>query len=149
MTVLPRDEARYRLDKYPRWAKNFILNDNDWGVFQRCIVREKFCEKRDYQGGCCSLPIYCGYQETNKTWIVPKSGLHYQDDTNCAQWSNDYDKLCYNCDTCKSYYLYKFTDKWVLRGFGICFTFFVWIGCYDCTVGAGNAKNDRRREQIV
>lgn len=49
MNILPDDQERYRLDKYPRWAKNFILNDNDWGVFQRCIVREKFCEKRDYQ----------------------------------------------------------------------------------------------------
>ncbi|KAF7139658.1 hypothetical protein RHSIM_Rhsim07G0187900 [Rhododendron simsii] len=47
MNILP-GEAFYRLDKYPRWAKNFILNDNDWGVFQRCIIREKFCEKRDY-----------------------------------------------------------------------------------------------------
>ncbi|KAG5541545.1 hypothetical protein RHGRI_021397 [Rhododendron griersonianum] len=35
MNILPGDQARYRLDKYPRWAKNFILNDNDWGVFQR------------------------------------------------------------------------------------------------------------------
>lgn len=55
-----------------------------------------------FQSGCCKPPIQCGYKYKNATfWMVPKSGPAAKD-TDCTSWSNNQDKLCYNCNSCKA-----------------------------------------------
>ncbi|KAF7113264.1 hypothetical protein RHSIM_RhsimUnG0143900 [Rhododendron simsii] len=145
--------AYYQLEEYPRWAKNFILNDIDWGGFQRYMIREKICEKPGgknelfLQGGCCSPPTYCGYREMNKTWIVPKSGEYYQDN-NCMMWSNDDDKLCYNCNTCKAAYLINYVHGWNTILFYMFIALVIWIGCFNFSFGANNENNQGRQQTV-
>ncbi|KAH7846558.1 hypothetical protein Vadar_015400 [Vaccinium darrowii] len=146
--------VNYRLDTYPRWARNFFVNDNDWGVFQRCIMREKICEKpydKDsvIPGGCCSPPIYCGYQDVNKTWIVPNSGL-YHEDINCRMWSNDKDVLCYHCDSCKAAYINDhLTFEWLLKWFCMFVAGIIWLCCFTYTFEMDAKKNNQRRQQTT
>ncbi|KAH7846835.1 hypothetical protein Vadar_018684 [Vaccinium darrowii] len=146
--------ADYRLDAYPQWARNFFVNNNDWGVFQRCIIREKICEKpydkdSTIPGGCCSPPIYCGYQDVNKTWIVPNSGLYHQD-INCQMWSNDKDVLCYHCDSCKAAYLNDhLAFEWVLKWGCMVFACIIWLGCFAYTFAMDDKKNNQRRQQTT
>ncbi|KAH7847495.1 hypothetical protein Vadar_026801 [Vaccinium darrowii] len=141
----------FRLEKYPRWAKNFILNDKDWGVFQACVVREKFCEKLDidalFQEGCCSPPVYCGYQDINKTWVVPKSGL-YHEDNNCVNWSNDDNKRCYHCNACKAAYINNYVYEWALRGAFMFITLVIWFGCLTFTFDIDDENNKREDNKL-
>ncbi|KAH7848033.1 hypothetical protein Vadar_033061 [Vaccinium darrowii] len=142
-------DSVFRLEKYPRWARNFIVNDKDWGVFQACTVREKLCEKLDkdtiFQEGCCSPPVYCGFQDKNKTWVVPTFGLYYEDN-NCLNWSHD--KLCYTCNTCKAAYIFNYVEEWTLRWACMYFAIFIWVGCLAFTFGMDYENNQRRQQSV-
>uniref|UniRef100_A0A453IT81 Uncharacterized protein n=1 Tax=Aegilops tauschii subsp. strangulata TaxID=200361 RepID=A0A453IT81_AEGTS len=62
------------------------------------------------QSGCCKPPTRCGYTFVSATnWISPIDGAA---DPDCAAWSNDQDRLCYSCDSCKAGLLQNLRREW-------------------------------------
>lgn len=64
------------------------------------------------QSGCCKPPTFCGFQYKNATfWTIPTTGLK-STDADCKLWSNEQDKLCYDCGSCKAGVLATLKAKW-------------------------------------
>ncbi|XP_058223231.1 tetraspanin-9-like [Rhododendron vialii] len=149
--LLHSQQEYYCLETYPSWAQTFLLKDNDWHVFQKCIIDRKICENFDkedlFQGGCCKPPIYCGFQLKNQTWLIPEAGL-YSNDANCQMWSNEKGRLCYSCDTCKASYINDLSFKWYMRGGIIMSAVAVWIISFGCSYGI-EMDNNRRRNRTI
>ncbi|KAH7851440.1 hypothetical protein Vadar_011617 [Vaccinium darrowii] len=130
-----RIEDVYRLESYAPWAQKFLLRDRGWSDFQNCLIERKICDKPDdkfYQEGCCSPPPYCGYQEKNQTWVVPKTG-RYADNVNCVRWDSDKRK-CYDCETCQAVYMSDMDETWSLRAMLLLFGFAVLVAFLMLTV---------------
>ncbi|KAI8547930.1 hypothetical protein RHMOL_Rhmol07G0233500 [Rhododendron molle] len=64
-------------------------------------------------------------------------------------WSNDDDKLCYNCNTCEAAYVINYVHGWHTRLFCMFIALVVWIGCFDFAFGANNENNLQGRQQTV
>ncbi|XP_058213895.1 tetraspanin-12-like [Rhododendron vialii] len=126
----------YRLETYSPWAHKFLLKDSGWNTYKNCLIERKICDKlgkRDFvQGGCCMPPPYCGYEEKNQTWVVPKTG-QYADDVNCVRWDSDKRKLCYDCETCQAVYISTFNDSWALRALGPILRALILAACFYFT----------------
>ena len=64
------------------------------------------------QFGCCKPPEYCGFTMKNATfWEVPKKGPAVNE-SDCMKWSNEQNKLCYDCNSCKGGVLSNIRDQW-------------------------------------
>ncbi|MBA0846503.1 hypothetical protein Goshw_003068 [Gossypium schwendimanii] len=84
-----------RLKDYSRWLRKNYLDAQHW-------------EK----SGCCKPPMYCKLEQKNATfWEMPKSGPDVPD-IDCLTWSNDKEKLCYDCKSCKGGFLVDIKKQW-------------------------------------
>ncbi|OAY65816.1 tetraspanin-8-like [Ananas comosus] len=119
----------YRLGDYSHWLQRRVADWNTWKQIESCIGDAKLCGGLDgevgskanefykqnlspIQSGCCKPPTYCGFVYKNATfWVAPKSGLNTRD-ADCKAWSNDQDKLCYGCNSCKAGVLATIKNKW-------------------------------------
>nr|CAD1826669.1 unnamed protein product [Ananas comosus var. bracteatus] len=119
----------YRLGDYSHWLQRRVADWNTWKRIESCIGDAKLCGGLDgevgskanefykqnlspIQSGCCKPPTYCGFVYKNATfWVAPKSGLNTRD-ADCKAWSNDQDKLCYGCNSCKAGVLATIKNKW-------------------------------------
>jgi hypothetical protein len=62
------------------------------------------------QSGCCKPPTRCGYTFVTPTyWINPIDATANPD---CATWSNEQDKFCYSCGSCKAGLLRDLRTGW-------------------------------------
>ncbi|XXG79810.1 hypothetical protein AAC387_Pa09g0803 [Persea americana] len=89
-----RGYNEYRLGDYSNWVRKRVTNERDWQKVKSCLVQMKL--------GCCGPPITCGFTHKNAMyWIIPNSGPA-SSDRDCSTWSNNHDRLCYECESCKA-----------------------------------------------
>ncbi|TYI72507.1 hypothetical protein E1A91_D07G066700v1 [Gossypium mustelinum] len=118
-----------RLKDYSRWLKKNYLDAQHWEKVRSCLSESNICsslhsEKAIFklgfikqkfsmiQSGCCKPPMYCKYEKKNATfWEMPKSGPDVPD-IDCLTWSNDKEKLCYDCKSCKGGFLVDIKKQW-------------------------------------
>ncbi|PKA55127.1 Tetraspanin-8 [Apostasia shenzhenica] len=157
----------YRLGDYSHWLQTRVRDYNTWSRIKSCIKDAGVCPKLDdfaikeanelynrslstIQSGCCKPPLYCGLKEVNATyWEAPKSGLT-SNDIDCKVWSNDPNRLCFDCDSCKAGVLAKLKREWKkLAIFNLCLLLFLnlvySIGC--CAFR--NSRKDNRYHRYV
>ncbi|XP_040377764.1 tetraspanin-4-like [Oryza brachyantha] len=66
------------------------------------------------ESGCCKPPSSCAFTYMNDTTWAPKTGdadLGAKV-VDCSRWSNDPQKLCFECDSCKAGFLDDTRKKW-------------------------------------
>ncbi|CAL9167449.1 unnamed protein product [Musa hybrid cultivar] len=119
----------YRLSDYSGWLQKRVENWETWRQIDGCLKDAQVCAGFEglaglqasqffaknlspLQSGCCKPPTFCGFQYKNATfWTIPTTGLK-STDADCKLWSNDQDKLCYDCGSCKAGVLATLKAKW-------------------------------------
>ncbi|THU47591.1 hypothetical protein C4D60_Mb09t17200 [Musa balbisiana] len=119
----------YRLSDYSGWLQKRVENWETWREIDGCLKDAKVCAGFEglaglqasqffaknlspLQSGCCKPPTFCGFQYKNATfWTIPTTGLK-STDADCKLWSNEQDKLCYDCGSCKAGVLATLKAKW-------------------------------------
>ncbi|XP_058068234.1 tetraspanin-8-like [Magnolia sinica] len=147
----------YRLGDYSDWLQKQVNNEKNWGKIKSCLQDSEFCRRLGHQmydgndlyeetaefykqnltptqSGCCKPPTSCGFIYNNATyWTVPKHGVDSHD-SDCQVWSNDQDRLCYDCNSCKAGVLANLKISWrklaIMNFFALLFLNIIYsIGC--------------------
>ncbi|KAJ8505575.1 hypothetical protein OPV22_006461 [Ensete ventricosum] len=116
--IVGRAYKEYKLDDYSHWLQKRVRDWSTWNVIEGCLKEAKVCGQLEgdvgmkatefyrknlspVQSGCCKPPSYCRFTYVNAThWTMPKSGSAASG-LDCKAWSNDQEKLCYSCNSCK------------------------------------------------
>ncbi|KAG6476253.1 tetraspanin-8-like [Zingiber officinale] len=127
--VSGRGYEEYRLGDYSNWLQKNVGDEKTWKVIEGCVKDAKVCGKFDrevgkkatefynmnlspMQLGCCKPPSFCGFTYVNSTnWAVPKSGFA-SSDIDCKSWSNEQERLCYKCSSCKAGFIATLKEGW-------------------------------------
>ncbi|XAR65168.1 hypothetical protein NMG60_11009183 [Bertholletia excelsa] len=116
----------FALERYSSWLQEYLVNRRYWGALKKCVVDHQVCTRhssqdssiKHLQGGCCKPPPYCGFRpiENNLTWVwePPNSGPPSLE-RDCITWSNDHDKRCLDCGTCKAAYIENSLSNWYYK----------------------------------
>ncbi|GLT81852.1 hypothetical protein SLE2022_002820 [Rubroshorea leprosula] len=133
--VLNRSYHDYYLQDYSGWLKDRVVNPSYWAKISSCIRDSKVCSKmwRNINGvpetghrffltklspiesGCCKPPTVCHHVYNNETvWILggDLGGDLVGTNQDCSIWSNDQERLCYQCDSCKAGVLGSVDKSW-------------------------------------
>ncbi|KAG9448698.1 hypothetical protein H6P81_008663 [Aristolochia fimbriata] len=120
----------YRLGDYSHWLQSRVTDASNWEKIKSCMNDAKICHslgkdvhpvaalffKKNLaavQSGCCKPPAYCGFTAVNATsWKAPKRGPAAPD-PDCKTWSNEQDRLCYDCTACKVGALGSLRSQWL------------------------------------
>ncbi|XP_068641093.1 tetraspanin-8-like [Aristolochia californica] len=119
----------YRLGDYSHWLQQRVSDAANWEKIKACLNDATVCQSLGHdaipaaanffkknlasvQSGCCKPPAYCGFTSVNATlWTIPKAGPAAPD-PDCKTWSNDQDRLCYDCTSCKVGFLSSLRSQW-------------------------------------
>ena len=149
--VPSRAFLEYDLADYSGWLRRRVADEpGRWDEIKTCLaatapvcseLNQTYAAPQDFfaawlspmQSGCCKPPTRCGYTYVSATnWISPIDGAA---DPDCAAWSNDQDRLCYSCDSCKAGLLQNLRREWrradvVLAGTVVALLAVYAMGCY-------------------
>ncbi|KAL2935440.1 Tetraspanin-8 [Bienertia sinuspersici] len=120
----------YKLGDYNHWLQKHVVDGKNWVKIRSCLVDTKVCgsfhdvvytnngldllkdKLTPIQSGCCKPPTSCGFTPKNGTyWDVPKTGPA-SSESDCMTWTNDPNKLCYDCKSCKAGVLANLRKEW-------------------------------------
>ncbi|KAJ9188904.1 hypothetical protein P3X46_000258 [Hevea brasiliensis] len=128
--VTNRGYLDYYLQDYSGWLEERVASDSYWSKISSCIRDSKICAKMGVtingvpetadmfyqrklspiQSGCCKPPTDCGFTYVNETAWTYGGGVVYN--TDCNNWSNDQQQLCYSCNSCKAGVLGSLRKSW-------------------------------------
>ncbi|KAL5751403.1 hypothetical protein ACOSP7_026006 [Xanthoceras sorbifolium] len=144
---------------FSHWMENNFVKGQQWNDIKNCLQESRFCSRihspagsasqfykknlNPIQDGCCKPPKECGFRYQNATfWTAPEKGQAAAD-SDCKTWSNQQQKLCYDCNSCKRGFLSNIKKEWrQLVIFNLCLLLLM-----ICTYTFGCcAKNNNRRD---
>ncbi|KAG6520566.1 tetraspanin-8-like [Zingiber officinale] len=119
----------HRLTDFPHWLAKIVREWKNWIVIESCLKESGVCLRAtgvtasptdvDFyeklspiQSGCCKPPRYCKFMYVNTTTWVSPSFDAASSPPDCSAWSNDEDKLCYACDSCKTGVIITLKGGW-------------------------------------
>ncbi|XP_054806356.1 tetraspanin-11-like [Prosopis cineraria] len=153
----------YKTWDFHNYLQRYVLNDKNWAEIKSCLMDTHVCRNLAVAGksliykqlttmqtGCCKPPAACGFTMINVTyWEAPKAGAAATD-ADCNTWSNEEDKLCYDCNSCKGGVLANIRKQW--RRVAIINTCVLlvliviyFLGCCAIT----NNRSDRHRSKCL
>ncbi|XVF54536.1 hypothetical protein PTKIN_Ptkin05aG0188700 [Pterospermum kingtungense] len=119
--------SEYHVEDYSRWLQDNFVENKNWDRIRGCLSDSHACKAlhseatfsgfirqklSSIQSGCCKPPIYCKFVYKNATtWLMPEWGPAVED-SDCKTWSNDQQKLCYSCKSCKGGVLANIRKEW-------------------------------------
>ncbi|XP_074565019.1 tetraspanin-8-like [Curcuma longa] len=127
---LPGHIKEHRLKDFSHWLAKRVLEWKNWVVIESCLKESGACRSAagvaasptdvDFyeklspiQSGCCKPPRYCKFMYVNTTtWVSPSFAGAASSPPDCSAWSNDEDKLCYACDSCKTGVIMTLKGGW-------------------------------------
>ncbi|WOL08168.1 tetraspanin-2-like [Canna indica] len=157
-----RSYHEYRFFGFSAWLRHYAMDH--WAQIRVCLSSSNVCQKlgRDHpyltadqyffqtdfsplQSGCCKPPSVCGYAYVNPTvWINPSNLMV---DVDCALWSNEQSRLCYDCNSCKAGLLGNMREEWRKANVALITTAVVLILIYFIGCCAfNNAQIENRRK---
>ncbi|KAL6499808.1 hypothetical protein OROGR_027718 [Orobanche gracilis] len=132
--VMNRDYLDYSLEDYSgSWLADRVASHGYWSEIRACIRKSHVCQELGWtemgdipesaqlfylrklnpiQSGCCKPPTSCGYTYVNETFWTPEAGLTGETDQDCLRWSNEQERLCYNCGSCKAGVVASLSRSW-------------------------------------
>ncbi|XP_028763613.1 tetraspanin-11-like [Neltuma alba] len=124
-TVSGKGYREYKTWDFHNYLQRYVLNDKNWAEIKSCLMDTHVCSNLAVDGnsllykqltttqtGCCKPPAACGFTMINATyWEAPKTGAG-GNDTDCKTWSNEEDRLCYECNSCKGGVLANIRKQW-------------------------------------
>ncbi|GLJ14750.1 hypothetical protein SUGI_0239170 [Cryptomeria japonica] len=111
----------YRLGDYSKWLQKQVEKSSNWNKIRSCIQDSKVCNNvtgesqkklSAIQSGCCKPPTACGFHYDNVTHWNQHTGMKASKDSDCKIWSNDENKLCYDCNSCRAGVVASVKDDW-------------------------------------
>ncbi|KAG0473654.1 hypothetical protein HPP92_015511 [Vanilla planifolia] len=161
--VAGKGYMEYRIGDYSNWLQKRVADGATWSRIKSCMVDGGVCGGlhklllfegvNDFylqslsttQDGCCKPPSSCGYQRVNGShWEMPEQRMASKAG-DCSAWSNDDDKLCFNCDSCKVAVLANIRREWKnLAIFNIClFVFLSLVYSIGCCAFRNSCDDNR------
>ncbi|KAM7278235.1 hypothetical protein ACFE04_005369 [Oxalis oulophora] len=154
--VSGRGFSEYKLGDYSNWMRNNFVKEKSWVRIRSCLAEAHVCRSLDkgiiggkvedfykknlspIQSGCCKPPSECGFEYKNATLWIAQKVRPAVDNTDCQEWSNQQETLCYNCNSCKGGVLANIRKKWrhlaLFNILVIMVTIFVYcVGCFVWT----------------
>ncbi|XP_052149963.1 tetraspanin-3-like [Oryza glaberrima] len=96
-------------------AMTKLVRDPDSGLFVPDGGRWH-ADMSPIQSGCCKPPSSCGFTYVNGTTWTPTPAAA-TNNVDCSRWSNDQQKLCFQCDSCKAGFLDHTRKAWSSAAF--------------------------------
>ncbi|GMJ04925.1 tetraspanin8 [Hibiscus trionum] len=136
-------ESKSPLD-FSHWLHNKVYDEQNWMKIKSCFVDTGICSGHDEytvdanfyllihfnksfpevvndslptsKTECCKPPDVCGFKKKNDTyWEIPSKGASANSNNeDCHRWSNEVNKLCFDCHACKGGVINDFKKEWRL-----------------------------------
>ncbi|KAJ4901458.1 Protein TORNADO 2 [Raphanus sativus] len=151
-----RAYLEYSLQDFSSFLRQRVQKSYKWDRIRTCLSATSICPKLNQtfpialdffnahlspiQSGCCKPPTQCGFQFVSPTnWI---GAVNVSADTDCQQWSNVPDTLCYSCDSCKAGLLANLKVDWLKADICLLLAFIGLIIAYLTSCCLRNGKTE-------
>ncbi|CAH9103664.1 unnamed protein product [Cuscuta europaea] len=148
--------VQYRFDHFSSWLRHKVSGMYTWDRVITFIAPSGSCDDLNHtyslsqqlfaahlthiQSGCCVPPSKCGFtfvSPTNWTAAATSNQTTAAVEGDCAKWSNDQSKLCFNCDSCRAGLLADMRKKLIIANIIVVVTLVVSVlvsgfMCFKC-----------------